>query len=417
MRPIRNIAAAAMLLLGPGFAFAQFSFTDLTGVFSSSNLVGISPDGTTILGQSPDLSGFGQPLYYRNGQITYLPILTYGNGIARRMALDGTIVGGVLRGHEQGTDDAGVWRNDQISLIEHEPGGLTTDATAISLDGHVIVGSSDSSTHFRQPTRWVDGHVQTLGDIPGTLNGGEALAVNADGSVVVGQAGGFRRAFRWQNGAIEPLPLIDPNSDIETSYAVDTSADGRRIIGRQMHSNFVSDGLLWQDGVVTKLGSLPGGTSAFPAAISADGSLIFGDAGGGALFFTAFVWDELHGMRDLMQVLLDGGADLHGWTRLDLIQDVSADGHTILGYGFNAQGAHVPFVATIPEPATLSVAAAAFVLFGIRGGRGRKLTGHSENTSARLSPLRADVPHFSTAYTASSDSVSRTTSSIVVVPS
>ena len=51
-----------------------------------------------------------------------------------------------------------------------------------------------------------------------------------------------------------------------------------------------------------------------------------------------FVWDELNGMRSLKQVLIDGGADLNGWTRLAEVSDLSADGTTILGQGYNAQG-------------------------------------------------------------------------------
>ncbi len=105
--------------------------------------------------------------------------------------------------------------------------------------------------------------------------------------------------------------------------------------------------------------------------------MIFG-LGGGSLLFTAFIWDEIHGLRTLKQVLLDAGADLHGWTRLVEVRDVSADGHTILGYGYNAQGAYVPFVATIPEPATLSLAAISFVMLGGRSSRGRRATRRSE---------------------------------------
>ncbi len=247
-------AAPWVLATVPFSAQAQFSFNDLTGVFSSSNLVGISPDGTTLLGQSPEASGFGQPLYYRSGQITYLPLLTYGNGIARSMSSDGTIVGGVLRGHEEGTDDAGVWRNGQLSLIEHEPGGLTTDATAISSDGHVIVGSSDSSTHLLLPTRWVDGHVESLAIFPDNFS--RHWPVNMMALWLSALAAGFGRSFRCKTARDRAVPLIDPNKT-SSSQALKRLGDGHpRSSGRRRVTLF-NDELLWQDGIVMVLGYNP----------------------------------------------------------------------------------------------------------------------------------------------------------------
>ncbi len=174
-----------------------------------------------------------------------------------------------------------------------------------------------------------------------------------------------------QNGVTEALPLLDPG-DIVFSCALDISADGRRIIGTQTHDDtLASDGLLWEDGVPRLLETLSGFTSLSLTGMSADGETVIGQTVGPGQTFHAVIWDDANGTRDFMQVLLAAGVDLHGWRSFDELRDISADGRTVLGYGFNAQGEYAPFVATIPEPGTLSLAAASFVLVGLRRGRGR----------------------------------------------
>lgn len=372
----KPILALWVIALAAKSASAQFSFTDLSAAgFGNTDLRGLSPDGKTILGSTfpRDLP---VPYYIQNGVGTQLPLGGFGNGVARSRSSDGTIVGQVLVGSNEVFGEGAVWRNGVLSLLEHSPGGAFADARAISADNHVIVGNATLANSLTQPARWVDGHVEPLGDIPGSNSIGTALAVSADGSVVVGEAGGNVKPFRWMNGVMEALPLINP-ADIDDSTAFDVSADGRRIVGTQLHFSFLTDALLWEDGAVRNLGYLPGANKAIASAISADGTLVFGNSGTG-FTFRAYVWDEDHGMQDLMQLLANAGVDLHGWSRLNYIYDVSADGHTILGYGFNAQGFYSPFLATIPEPGTLSLAAVSFVLFGMRRGRGRADSIHPE---------------------------------------
>ena len=55
--------------------------------------------------------------------------------------------------------------------------------------------------------------------------------------------------------------------------------------------------------------------------------------------------------RFLEDVLAELGLDLDGW-QLEAATSISADGHTIAGYGINPNGVREAWVATIPEPAT-----------------------------------------------------------------
>ena len=100
------------------------------------------------------------------------------------------------------------------------------------------------------------------------------------------------------------------------------------------------------------LGDLAGGSFNSRAyGVSADGSAVVG-RGSSASGTEAFVWDETNGMRGLMQVLMDQGIDMTGWS-LTEARGVSADGLTIVGYGTNPLGQEEGWIATIvPEPST-----------------------------------------------------------------
>jgi len=97
------------------------------------------------------------------------------------------------------------------------------------------------------------------------------------------------------------------------------------------------------------LGDLPGGNFASHAfGVSADGSVVVGrsiTASG----FEAFVWDAASEMRNLKDVLVDGGSDLTGWT-LTSAEAISDNGRTIVGTGLNPDGNNEGWIAQIPPP-------------------------------------------------------------------
>ena len=136
------------------------------------------------------------------------------------------------------------------------------------------------------------------------------------------------------------------------SYANGVSADGSVAVGLGS-STSGNEAFRWTDGGgMVGLGDLAGGSFNSRAySVSADGSTVVG-RGSSASGTEAFVWDETNGMRGLMQVLMDQGIDMTGWS-LTEARGVSADGLTIVGYGTNPLGQEEGWIATIvPEPSS-----------------------------------------------------------------
>jgi uncharacterized membrane protein len=114
------------------------------------------------------------------------------------------------------------------------------------------------------------------------------------------------------------------------------------------------------------LGDLAGGAFGSTAlAVSADGSVVVGSGNtvNGINVGEAFYWTESGGMQSLKDMLVNLGADLTAWDgkawTLTAATGISADGKTIVGYGFNDQSPEA-WIATIPEPATM-------ILLGLGG--------------------------------------------------
>lgn len=162
------------------------------------------------------------------------------------------------------------------------PGGSSGSAGgayAISADGTVVVGDG-VTTNGSEACLWIEGAPSSIGDLPGGVVGSRALAVSANGSVIVGYGrpgGGDFEAFRWEDGIMTGLG--DVQGGIPNSRAAAVSADGLIVAGTA-YSQSGGQAFRWENGIMASLGNAPGappGTQA--AAISADGTTIVGRAG------------------------------------------------------------------------------------------------------------------------------------------
>jgi probable HAF family extracellular repeat protein len=224
-------------------------------------------------------------------------------------------------------------------------------AYAVSADGSVIVGGFGMPRKLpyepppgqdppRPPTLlefewaapflWQDGVMTSLGQPSewwpywAPLMG-EARGISRDGSVVVGGD------WRWENGQVTYFSGLVGGEPLSWIKVLGVSADGSTAVGRYMTSPgtigpSTSYAVMWEDGTVTWLGMLPGGSLNDEAvAASADGSVIVGTTLGHAppSRLQAFRWEDgvmtgLGGLSDTLPGLYKA-------------MGVSADGLVVVG--------------------------------------------------------------------------------------
>lgn len=251
-------------------------------------------------------------------------------------------------------------------------------ATAVSDDGAVAVGASGG-----QPFRWSGMTGTALSSDPGY-----ATRVSRDGATAVGTAGG--RAFRSTSGpsfTLLPTPLalatgLSGDGSVVVGFGgggshVWTETDGRRLLSDPPGSvltyvNDLADQGRYATGYAdfdTPLGlrafrydlvsdsaalinPLPGWDYTFGVAISGDGSRIVGLTEALASRRRAvFLWEDGVGVRLLADLLTEAGETNHlGWTLTGEVTDISADGRTIVGWGFNPERKAEAWRVVFPEP-------------------------------------------------------------------
>ncbi|MBX9792231.1 MAG: hypothetical protein K2Y37_25185 [Pirellulales bacterium] len=367
--------------------------SDLPGGAFSSRANSVSADGTTVVGAG----NVDVTKTYSNGEAFRWTASTGMVGLgdfpdsnlnpngrgsyAFGVSGDGSIVVGSGSSPEaipvqafRWTDPTGI---EGLGYLTAEP---YSEGFAISADGSTIVGTGRSYEAFRwtQPTGMVG-----LGGLPGGDGSSGARAVSADGSVI---AGGAKSAlgnepFIWtQATGMVGLGNLAGGTYLDAS-ALGISPEGNVIVGFSNSSNAPSplyEAFRWTQATgMVGLSDLPGGTFLSEAsATSSNGEVVVGygttDTGQ-----AAFIWDSAYGMRNLQQVLVDlgSGGELTGWNLLNAT-GVSADGRTIVGYGTNPDGNTEAWIATVPEPSTLVLAAIALLVICVsltarRAERGR----------------------------------------------
>ena len=241
------------------------------------------------------------------------------------------------------------------------PSGDLSSASAVSANGSVVVGFSNSAAgEPYEAFRWFEaGGMQVLGDLPGGDFWSEAYAVSADGLVVVGtsHSASGHEAFRWiESQGMEGLGELLGGEYY--SRALGVSADSLVIVGE---SKSISgwEAFRWENGTMIGLGDLSGGefwSAAYD--VSADGSIVVGKSGveGSGCSskppdcIAAFIWDAVNGMRNLKEVLEgEYGLDLTGWELWEAT-GISCDGLTIVGTGRNPDRYIEAWIATISKP-------------------------------------------------------------------
>jgi probable HAF family extracellular repeat protein len=217
------------------------------------------------------------------------------------------------------------------------PNGLfESSAIAISADGSVIVGAGNS-TNGNQAFRWT----QPTGMLGlGFINGfgeSEAFAVSADGSVIVGYSDSVQglQAFRWtEAGGMAGIGDISGGLFGSASGAI--TGDGKMIagIGDINGGNGTGQAFRWtQAGGIVGLGDIPGGIfSSSATGISADGTVIVGTG-------DLILFNQGEAFRKIGNGGLVGIGDLAGGTFHSTASATTYNGAVVVGQGHSVHGA------------------------------------------------------------------------------
>ncbi len=219
------------------------------------------------------------------------------------------------------------------------PGGATSStAHAISADGSVVVGESESSAGI-EAFRWTPGGgIVGLGFLPGGGPPSRARGVSGDGSVIVGSGedgSGVGRAFRHSSGSFTVLNGQSCTDCDPVTDAFGVSTNGLVVLGYAIGRSGSSaplrvDPVRWPSGGtgLSDLGNLSGDLERGQAnGASATGSVIGGEHtrnhGQDAWVWTGSGLDALPALTSLSP-------------RTSSATAVSADGSTLVGYSSKA---------------------------------------------------------------------------------
>jgi len=263
---------------------------------------------------------------------------------ASAISADGsTVVGNAY--YSPGKQEAFIYQNGVMSGLGSFNGSLgageNSEATSVSGDGSIVVGATVAlvdGTYRNEAFVYQNGEMTGLGDLPGGSGGGPvsiALAISDDGSTIVGSgtsdsgssATYYNEAFVYQNGVMTGLGNLPVGSgDLLFDRALGVSADGSIIVGHAQSDSLGSPGyeaVIYQNGVVTPLGDLPGGTYSGAARDVLTDGTVFGYSNSALGGNEAFIYAN--------GIMTGLGDDLPGGSVYSEIYEASADGRRLVG--------------------------------------------------------------------------------------
>lgn len=318
-----------------------------------SHATAVSADGRVVVGSANSVGGGWSFRWTRETGMVRITESEFGNSIARAVSADGSVVVGT------GLSNTGWaayrWTESGTQVVAPPPPGRSSSATAVSGDGSTVVGHFDYGGG-QKAFVWTPANgfadISNLGNGI-TLNTADAISADALTIAGVGKPPVNGHAFRVTSTGATDLGDLSGGQDI--SWPEDISGDGRVIVGFSSGPGRHT-GYRWTSETGMKsLDTLPSrpDLAVFPSATNGDGSVVVGSVRSvnspGELALS-FIWDSVHGIRELDRVLQDYGADLSGWSNI-LPTSVSADGLTIAGGGINPRGEGEAWIATLPPAA------------------------------------------------------------------
>jgi len=343
------IAGCALAAGGAGAQADSLDAIPLPAGGYSGEARAISADGSTVVGSYIDsgnnIAGFYWP---GTGTATNLGALGSPSGAttANAVSANGSVVVGTSN------SQAFRWTTGGMTPVPLLSGGLYSYGFGVSGDGAIVVGQSQNGAGWREAFYWINGAVSSVA--MGTLDSGPSIfaessanAISANGQVIVGATTSDMHpergeAFRWTPaGGMVGLGTLNGTGFGTYSVAKAVNADGSVIVGQSSSNTvinpiFMSSGeaFRWtQGGGMVGLGALdPTDFESSALAVNADGSVVVGYAIDQTFTYHAFRWKADTGMKSVQSLLAAAGVNVTGWN-LEQANGVSADGNVIVGSG------------------------------------------------------------------------------------
>jgi probable HAF family extracellular repeat protein len=220
-------------------------------VVGDSETAVLDPNGEDICGFGTHLTC--RPFLWQNGHMSALPTLGGNNGQASAINNGGQIAGFA----ENGTVDSSC------------PPGTTNNRIAL-------------------PVLWENGKAQALPTVGSDLDG-VAFWINDQGQAVgySGTCTAALHAVSWENGIASTLP------DLGTGAIAEGISNQGQIVGIVGSADGTTQfGALWQDGVLTNLGLLPGDFAGLASGINNKGQVVGSNFDSNFNWSHGFIWQN-----------------------------------------------------------------------------------------------------------------------------
>jgi probable HAF family extracellular repeat protein len=215
------------------------------------------------------------------------------------------------------------------------PGYSQNIARCINNKGQIVGYAFSSETDERSilstATRaflWQNGHMTDLG-VPQGYIASRAYGINDKGQIAgwVLTRDRAMHAMVWEHGHMQDIGTLGG----EVSAATSINNRGQ-VVGDAQRKDGTVGAFLWENGVMHDLGNFPGDIRARAWSINDSGEVVglsfgsdlYGPGGG------VFVWDSLHGMRDLIPMLMVSKEKRASLNRLCTVFSINDSGQ-ILG--------------------------------------------------------------------------------------
>ncbi len=289
---------AAVLPLSAQSQSAPYRLIDLGALPGDVGSLAVDiNDNGQVVGSSTTSAGAHRAVLWDKGTITELGMLQSDDGYSAAHAINnqGEIVG--LSG-----DRAVLWDNGFITDLDMLPGEDSASALGINERGQII-GTSGALSSAPHATLWDNGTITNLGIVDtwydedassvGRLDFSHAYGINNRGQIVgVSTTLDGVHAVLWENGTVTDLGTL-PGHNYSEAFGINERGQIMGLSG--MWTDDCNAGqcnaVLWENGTIMDLG-IPMTASGLPSGINNRGQIVFASNQSHVGFSRAVLWDK-----------------------------------------------------------------------------------------------------------------------------